>query len=60
LSNLVAAVYDAQMSGIVTFVNGSRTLNESEWAAFQDEMNALGLSRIEEIQLQAYINTYGG
>ena len=59
LSNLVAAVYDAQMAGIVSFVDGDRELNETEWAAFQGEMNDLGLSRIEEIQLAAYQATYG-
>ena len=58
LSNLVAAVYDAQMAGIVSFVNGDRDLTEDEWAAFQDEMNALGLSRIEEIQLAAFQTAY--
>ncbi len=59
LSNLVAAVYDAQMAGIVSFINGDRELTADEWAAFQDEMNGLGLSRIEEIQLAAYQATYG-
>lgn len=58
LSNLVATVYDAEMAGIVSFVNGDRELNETEWAAFQGEMNSLGLSRIEEIQLAAYQATY--
>jgi putative aldouronate transport system substrate-binding protein len=60
LSNLVASVYDAEMAGVVSFVDGDRELTESEWAAFQDEMNNLGLSRIEEIQLAAYQATYGG
>ncbi|MCE5343291.1 MAG: hypothetical protein LLF96_06870 [Eubacteriales bacterium] len=60
LSNLVASVYDAEMAGVVSFVSGDRELNETEWAAFQDEMNNLGLSRIEEIQLAAYQATYGG
>ena len=59
LSNLVAAVYDAEMAGIVSFVTGDRELTADEWAAFQGEMNALGLSRIEEIQLAAYQATYG-
>lgn len=59
LSNLVANVYDSQIAGIVSFINGSRELNEAEWAAFQQEMNDKGLARIEEIQLQAYRNTYG-
>jgi putative aldouronate transport system substrate-binding protein len=60
LSNLVASVYDAEMAGVVSFIDGDRELTESEWAAFQDEMNSLGLSRIEEIQLAAYQATYGG
>lgn len=59
LSNLVAAVYDAQSAGIVSLVNGSRELTPEEWATFQQEMDDLGLSRIEEIQLEAYQNTYG-
>lgn len=59
LSNLVAAVFDSQMAGVVSFVNGTRALNQEEWAKYQAEMNALGLSKIEEIQLAAYQNTYG-
>lgn len=57
LTNLVASVFEAEVSGITKFVIGSRPL--SEWSEFQDEMNALGLSRIEEIQLEAFRNTYG-
>nr|WP_317399883.1 hypothetical protein [uncultured Gemmiger sp.] len=58
LTNLVAAVYDAQMSGISQFITGSRELNETEWQAFIDEMDALGLARLEEIQLEAYQAMY--
>ncbi len=59
LSNMVAAVYDAQVAGIISFINGSRGLSEDEWATFQGEMNDLGLGQIEEIQLAAYQATYG-
>ena len=54
-----ASVYDAQMSGIAQFIDGTRELTPDNWAAFQQEMNDLGLSRIEEIQLAAYQAMYG-
>lgn len=54
VTNLLASVYDAQMSGIAQFIDGTRELTPDNWAAFQQEMNDLGLSRIEEIQLAAY------
>lgn len=59
LSNLVATVFDAEIAGIVSFVTGNKEFNEDSWKAFQDEMNGLGLSRIEEIQLEAYHATFG-
>ena len=58
LTNLVAAVFDAQMSGICQFINGSREFNETEWQAFIEEMDGLGLSRLEEIQLEAFQSMY--
>ena len=58
-TNLLASVYDAQMSGIAQFIDGTRELTPDNWAAFQQEMNDLGLSRIEEIQLAAYQAMYG-
>lgn len=58
LTNLVAAVFDAQMSGICQFINGSREFNETEWEAFIQEMDGLGLSRLEEIQLEAFQSMY--
>ena len=58
-TNLLASVYDAQMSGIAQFIEGTRELTPDNWAAFQQEMNDLGLSRIEEIQLAAYQAMYG-
>ena len=60
LSNLIASVFDSQMSGLCQFINGSRTFDRDEWNAYIAEMDALGLSRIEEIQLEAYKATYGG
>ena len=60
VTNLLASVYDAQMSGIAQFIDGTRELTPDNWAAFQQEMNDLGLSRIEEIQLAAYQAMYGG
>lgn len=58
LSNLVATVFDAEIAGIVSFVTGNKEFNADTWKAFQDEMNSLGLSRIEEIQLDAYRATF--
>lgn len=59
LSNLVATVFDAEIAGIVSFVTGNKEFNADTWRAFQEEMNSLGLSRIEEIQLEAYQATFG-
>ena len=59
ITNLLASVYDAQMSGITQFIDGTRELTPDNWAAFQQEMNDMGLSRIEEIQLAAYQTMYG-
>lgn len=59
VTNLLASVFDAQMSGIAQFIDGARELTPDNWAAFQQEMNDLGLSRIEEIQLAAYQTMYG-
>lgn len=59
VTNLLASVYDAQMSGIAQFIDGTRELTPDNWAAFQQEMNDLGLSRIEEIQLATYQAMYG-
>lgn len=59
LSNLVATVFDAEIAGIISFVTGNEELTEESWKAFQEEMNSLGLSRIEEIQLEAFQATFG-
>ena len=59
LSNLVATVFDAEIAGIISFVTGNEELTEENWKAFQEEMNSLGLSRIEEIQLEAFQATFG-
>lgn len=59
LSNLVATVFDAEIAGIVSFVTGNKEFDADTWRAFQEEMNSLGLSRIEEIQLEAYQATFG-
>lgn len=56
LANLVAAVYPSECAGLTAFINGSRELNEENWNAFIAEMDALGLSQIEEIQAEAYKN----
>ena len=58
LSGLVDKVYDAEMTGLTEFIIGERELNAGEWKSFLEEINSLGLSRIEEIQLEAYQNTY--
>lgn len=59
LANLVATVFDAEVAGMTSFVTGNEELNKENWTAFQEEMDGMGLSRIEEIQAEAYRNTYG-
>ena len=59
LSNLVAAVYDAEIAGMTDFIVGNTELTAENWKAFQDRMDAMGLSRIEEIQLDAFRAMYG-
>ena len=56
LANLVAAVYDSECAGLTAFINGSKELNEENWKNFIEEMDGLGLSKIEEIQASAYNN----
>ena len=55
---MVATVFDAEIAGIVSFVTGNKGFHADTWKEFQDEMNSLGLSRIEEIQLDAYRATF--
>ena len=59
LDSMCYIFIDAQMSGITQFIDGTRELTPDNWAAFQQEMNDMGLSRIEEIQLAAYQAMYG-
>lgn len=59
LSNLVAAVYDSETAGLTGFIVGNTELNEENWNAFIEQMDSLGLSQIEQIQLEAYQNTIG-
>ena len=59
LSNLVASVYDAEVAGMTDFIVGNTELTAENWKAFQDRMDAMGLSRIEEIQLDAFRAMYG-
>ena len=59
LSNLIATVYDAEVAGMIAFINGNTELTEESWKAFQDQMVTMGLSRIEEIQLEAFQAQYG-
>lgn len=58
ISNLIAAVYDSECAGLTGFIVGNTELNEENWNAFVEEMDALGLSQIEEIQAAAYQNTF--
>ncbi|WP_130836124.1 hypothetical protein [Lachnoclostridium sp. Marseille-P6806] len=55
--SLVATVYDAQVAGLTAFITGDRELTEANYQAFVDEMDGLGLSRIEEIEAAAYNET---
>lgn len=59
ITNLVGTVFDAETAGMTAFINGSKELNPTTWAAFQKDMNNKGLSKIESIQLDAYKSTYG-
>lgn len=59
LSNLVAAVFDAQIAGMTAFISGNQDFNKQTWRDFQDDMNQKGLKRIEEIQLKTFIHTNG-
>jgi len=58
LSNLIASVYDAEVAGMTAFITGSSELTNDSWKAFQEQMNNLGLRRIEEIQLEAFRAQY--
>ena len=58
-ANLVAAVYDSETAGLTGFIVGNTELNEENWNAFIEQMDSLGLSQIEQIQLEAYQNTIG-
>lgn len=60
LSTLVASLKPNCDAGITDFIRGTRELNEENWQAFLDEMDAAGYTRMEELQLEAYNNTYGG
>lgn len=59
LSNLVASVYNAELAGLTGFIVGNTPLNEETWNAFVEQMDALGLQRIEDIQYEAYKTTFG-
>ncbi len=58
LGNLVATVFDAQIAGITNFVTGNKEFNKDTYMKFVEEMDSLGLGRIEEIQLDAFRETY--
>ena len=58
LSNLIAAVYESERSALTNFIVGNTELNTDNWNAFIEEMDGLGLSQIEEIQAEAYQNTF--
>ena len=59
LSNLVATVFDAEVAGMTAFITGTNELTPETWAQFQTEMNNMGLTRIEEIQLASFQASYG-
>lgn len=58
LTNLAASVYEAESSGLTHFIIGDKELNEVNWDAFIKEMDGMGLSDIEKIQQEAYVNTF--
>lgn len=59
LDTLTASINEAIVAQLTSFVTGKTELNEANWQAFLDEMAAKGYTRIEEIQLEAFRNTYG-
>lgn len=59
LSTILASLKDSCEAGLVSFIRGDTELNEENWQAFLDEMDAAGYTRMEELQLEAYRNTYG-
>ena len=58
LATLTASLKDSCDAGIIAFIRGTKELNEENWKAFLDEMDAAGYTRMEELQLEAYNNTY--
>lgn len=59
LSSLVANLNEQIKSNLTAFVTGRTELNEVNWQAFLDEMDSQGYTEVEEIQLEAFRNTYG-
>lgn len=59
LTSIIASLKESCDAGIVSFIMGRTELNEANWQAFLDEMDAAGYTRMEELQLEAYKNTYG-
>lgn len=59
LSNLIAAVYNSEVAGLTGFIVGNTEFNEANWNSFIEQMDNLGLTKIEEIQLTAYRRTLG-
>lgn len=58
LATLTASLKDSCDAGIIAFIRGTKELIEENWKAFLDEMDAAGYTRMEELQLEAYNNTY--
>ena len=52
VTNLLASVFDAQMSGIAQFIDGARELTPDNWAAFQQEMNDLACPALKKSSWQ--------
>ena len=59
LATITASLKESCDAGLVAFIRGTKELNEESWQAFLDEMDAAGYMRMEELQLEAYNNTYG-
>ena len=54
LATLTASLKDSCDAGIIAFIRGTKELNEDNWKAFLDEMDAAGYTRMEELQLDVY------
>ena len=59
LDTLTASLNEAIVAQLTSFVTGKAELTEGNWQSFLDDMASRGYTKVEEIQLEAFRNTYG-